>query len=197
MMISYQELVRTFPNVILSLASAYQYTGISIPSWRTSARAGANICRAKNTPLHAQKWSLLHRQTISKTAHTRFNHDPLRYGLIKPVRYERRWSLLLAQAIPRNPGNKLVGLDDAAFCCCQRYYSSVICTPGNWPDLPWVNSHVRLTYGEKGRICKLKIPSKHRHFWYWPVGHWYRYIKFAIAYLITKAADSWQILHFN
>lgn len=61
---------------------------------------------------------------------------PLAAWTNQSVRYKRAGALRLAQTTLRNPGNKITGLDNAAFCWCRRYYSSVICKPGNWPDLP-------------------------------------------------------------
>lgn len=121
-------------TVIWPLASAYHWTGISMPTWRVAACACGATSSKSNPQLSSQPARNRGRQrrTAAKIADTLFNHAPLRHAndtdrrhlatvwIIRP----RKWGRVDRPVRTNRP-----------FCVGDQEYSSVICSATIRTDL--------------------------------------------------------------
>ncbi len=120
--------------VIWPLASAYHWTGISMPTWRVAACACGATSSKNNPQLSSQPARNCGRQrrTAAKIADTLFNHAPLRQAndtdrrhlatvwIIRPL----KWGRVDRPVRTNRP-----------FCVGDQEYSSVICSARIRTDL--------------------------------------------------------------
>ncbi len=120
--------------VIWPLASAYHWTGISMPTWRVAACACGATSSKNNPQLSSQPARNCGRQrrTAAKIADTLFNHAPLRHAKITDRR--RLATVWIIRPRKRGRVDRPVRTN-RPFCVGDQEYSSVICSARIRTDL--------------------------------------------------------------